>query len=66
MAHVLPLRPAGAALRADLALTRELLARNGIKPVIDRKVAFEAVPDALKLMKEGGHFGKIVVEFPGR
>jgi len=40
--------------------------RNGIKPVIDRKVAFEAVPDALKLMKEGGHFGKIVVEFPGR
>ena len=40
--------------------------RNGIKPVIDRKIAFEAVPDALKLMKEGGHFGKIVVEFPGR
>ena len=24
---------------------------------------FDAVPDALRLMQQGGHFGKIVVEF---
>ena len=39
--------------------------RNHLKPVVDRTVAFEAVPEALKLMQQGGHFGKIVVQFPG-
>ncbi len=38
--------------------------RNHLKPVVDRMVAFEAVPEALKLMQQGGHFGKIVVQFP--
>ena len=38
--------------------------RNQMKPLVDRTVAFDAVPEALKLMKEGGHFGKIVVQFP--
>jgi NADPH:quinone reductase-like Zn-dependent oxidoreductase len=38
--------------------------RNGMKPVIDRVFGFDAVPDALRLMQQGGHFGKIVVEFP--
>jgi NADPH:quinone reductase-like Zn-dependent oxidoreductase len=38
--------------------------RNHMKPVIDRTVAFDAVPEALHLMKKGGHFGKIVVRFP--
>ena len=37
---------------------------NRMTPVIDRSFAFDAVPDALKLMQQGGHFGKIVVEFP--
>jgi NADPH:quinone reductase-like Zn-dependent oxidoreductase len=37
--------------------------RNGMKPVIDRVFGFDAVPDALRLMQQGGHFGKIVVEF---
>ena len=37
--------------------------RNGMKPVIDRIFGFDAVPDALRLMQQGGHFGKIVVEF---
>ncbi|TPQ37442.1 NAD(P)-dependent alcohol dehydrogenase [Bradyrhizobium guangdongense] len=40
------------------------IARNGMKPVIDRVFGFDAVPDALRLMQQGGHFGKIVVEFP--
>jgi NADPH:quinone reductase-like Zn-dependent oxidoreductase len=38
--------------------------RNHMKPVVDRTVAFYAVPEALNLMKKGGHFGKIVVQFP--
>lgn len=40
------------------------IARNGLKPVIDRTFDFGEVPDALRLMERGGHFGKIVVEFP--
>jgi len=39
--------------------------RNHLKPVVDRTLAFQAVPEALKLMQQGGHFGKIVVQFPG-
>jgi NADPH:quinone reductase-like Zn-dependent oxidoreductase len=38
--------------------------RNDMKPVVDRSVPFNAVPEALKLMQQGGHFGKIVVQFP--
>lgn len=37
--------------------------RNGMKPVIDCVFSFEAVPDAMRLMQQGGHFGKIVIEF---
>ena len=42
----------------------QAIERNQMKPVIDRTVAFDCVPEALKLMKQGGHFGKIVVQFP--
>jgi len=38
--------------------------RNHLKPVVDRMFDFHAVPEALRLMQSGGHFGKIVVEFP--
>ncbi|WP_291853023.1 NAD(P)-dependent alcohol dehydrogenase [Bradyrhizobium sp.] len=41
------------------------IGRNGMKPVIDRTVAFGAVPEALRLMQQGGHFGKIAIQFPG-
>jgi NADPH:quinone reductase-like Zn-dependent oxidoreductase len=41
------------------------IGRNRMKPVIDRTVAFDAVPEALKLMQQGGHFGKIAIQFPG-
>ncbi|WP_439396143.1 hypothetical protein ACRQ5Q_04035 [Bradyrhizobium sp. PMVTL-01] len=36
---------------------------NGMKPVIDRLFGFDALPNALRLMQQGGHFGNIVVEF---
>ena len=38
--------------------------RSGLKPVIDRTFAFGEVPEALRLMERGGHFGKIAIEFP--
>lgn len=40
------------------------IGRSAMRPVIDRSFGFEAVPEALRLMQQGGHFGKIVVEFP--
>lgn len=44
------------------AMTRAI-GRNGMKPVIDRVFSFDSVPDAMRLMQHGGHFGKIAVEF---
>lgn len=38
--------------------------RRAIKPVIDRTFAFEKLPEALRLMEAGGHFGKIVISVP--
>jgi NADPH:quinone reductase-like Zn-dependent oxidoreductase len=38
--------------------------RSGIRPVIDRTFDFGDVPEALRLMERGGHFGKIAIEFP--
>lgn len=35
---------------------------HDIRPIIDRKFTFGALPDALKHMQSGGHFGKIVVD----
>lgn len=39
---------------------------NHIKPVVDRTFGFTEVPDALRLMQQAGHFGKIAIEFPHR
>jgi NADPH:quinone reductase-like Zn-dependent oxidoreductase len=35
---------------------------SGIRPAVDRTFAFDEVRDALRLMKSGGHFGKIVIK----
>ncbi len=40
------------------------ISRNRLRPVVDRRFDFDAVPEALRLMQSGGHFGKIVVEYP--
>ena len=40
------------------------ISRNRLRPVVDRTFDFDAVPEALRLMQSGGHFGKIVVEYP--
>jgi len=41
----------------------QAIAQHKISPVVDRSFAFDAVPDALRLMKSGDHFGKICIEF---
>jgi NADPH:quinone reductase-like Zn-dependent oxidoreductase len=37
------------------------LAEHRIQPVVDRRFAFEQLPEALRCMEAGHHFGKIVV-----
>lgn len=39
------------------------LEATGIRPVIDRSFALEAIGDAFRLEEAGGHFGKICVEY---
>lgn len=39
------------------------LESTGIKPVIDKRFSLDDIASAFKLQKEGGHFGKIVLEF---
>ncbi len=34
-----------------------------LKPVIDKTFPFDKLPDALRLMQAGGHFGKIAVAY---
>ncbi|MFL6819000.1 MAG: NAD(P)-dependent alcohol dehydrogenase [Bradyrhizobium sp.] len=59
--HVIGLSVGSRRMFEQMALAIE---RNGVKPVVDRKLAFEDVPEALNIMKKGGHFGKIVIQFP--
>jgi NADPH:quinone reductase-like Zn-dependent oxidoreductase len=40
------------------------IGRNRLKPVTDRTLDFTEVPDALRLMQQPGHFGKIAIAFP--
>jgi len=40
----------------------DVVAQGGLKPVISDVFAFRRVPDALAAMRDGAHFGKIVVE----
>ena len=35
---------------------------HAIEPVVDRTFSFDQLPDALRYMQAGKHFGKIVVE----
>jgi NADPH:quinone reductase-like Zn-dependent oxidoreductase len=36
---------------------------NGVKPVIDKTFAFAEMPEALRYMESGAHFGKIVIKY---
>ena len=39
------------------------IAKWHLKPVVDQTFPFARVPDALRLMQAGGHFGKIAIDF---
>lgn len=48
--------------KAAFAEMIHFIERHDIRPVIDRRFAFEDLPVALRAMESAGHFGKIVVE----
>ncbi len=48
--------------RAQFEKLVKFLETHRIEPVIDRRFAFEELPEALRYMQTGSHFGKIVVE----
>jgi NADPH:quinone reductase-like Zn-dependent oxidoreductase len=39
------------------------IAKWKLKPVVDKTFAFAEVPEALRLMQAGGHFGKIAIRY---
>lgn len=41
------------------------LEEHAIRPVIDRRFAFEEAPDAYRCLEEAGHFGKLVIGIGG-
>ncbi|HVZ04429.1 NAD(P)-dependent alcohol dehydrogenase [Hyphomicrobium sp.] len=48
--------------RAMFDAMNNAIAVNGLKPIIDRVFSFDELPQALKHMESGAHFGKIVVK----
>ena len=58
--HVIGLSVGSRKMFEDMA---SAIGRSGIRPVIDRTFDFGDVPEALRLMERGGHFGKIAIEF---
>lgn len=47
--------------RAAFAELVRFLEQHRIEPVIDRRFAFDELPEALRCLQAGGHFGKIVL-----
>jgi len=47
--------------RAAFEAMNRFLEEHAIEPVIDRRFAFEQLPEALRCMERGEHFGKIVL-----
>jgi NADPH:quinone reductase-like Zn-dependent oxidoreductase len=47
--------------RAAFEEMNRLLGANRIEPVIDRTFGFDELPEALRYMEAGAHFGKIVI-----
>ncbi len=50
--------------REDLINLCRAMALHELHPVIDRRYRFEELPRALRRLKSGQHFGKIVVQIP--
>lgn len=48
--------------RAAFEAMNVFIEKHRITPIIDRVFPFERLPEALRLMEAGGHFGKLAVE----
>ena len=48
--------------RAAFEAMNVFIEKHRLTPIIDRVFPFERLPEALRLMEAGGHFGKLVVE----
>ncbi len=48
--------------RADFESMNRAITASRTRPVVDRTYPFSEAPEALKAMKEGYHFGKIVIQ----
>lgn len=51
--------------RADFEDMNRAIAFHGLRPVIDSHYPFDRLPDALRHLESGRHFGKIVIDFDG-
>jgi NADPH:quinone reductase-like Zn-dependent oxidoreductase len=47
--------------KRDLVFLKELLESGGMTPVVDRRYALSAVPDALQYLEKGHTRGKVVI-----
>ena len=43
-------------------MNRALSLNPSVRPVVDREFSFDEVPDALRYLESGAHFGKVVVK----
>jgi NADPH:quinone reductase-like Zn-dependent oxidoreductase len=48
--------------RVEFDALSRFLEQHAVRPVIDRRFAFDGLPAALRCMEAGEHFGKIVIE----
>lgn len=48
--------------RASFEQMNAFLGRHAIRPVIDRRFPFDELPEALRTMQRGEHFGKIAID----
>ncbi|HET8711738.1 MAG TPA: NAD(P)-dependent alcohol dehydrogenase [Spongiibacteraceae bacterium] len=53
--------PIAVGSRDDFDLMNRAIAFHKLKPVIDSRFAFEQLPEALRYLQSGRHFGKIVI-----
>jgi NADPH:quinone reductase-like Zn-dependent oxidoreductase len=58
----LTLRGLTNASRETFQAMNRAVERSGLRPVIDRRFAFDEVADALKHLESGSHLGKVVLE----
>jgi NADPH:quinone reductase-like Zn-dependent oxidoreductase len=49
----------------DLSFVRDLVASGKVTPLIDRRFALTAVPEAVSYLEQGHALGKVVIEVAG-